>query len=110
MCRGNLTHSTSYIINIRPMGCIWENEKSNNEHKRNQAVDSTLKALKEDEEFDGIGLNVACKLRCMEQKLLAEMLINEVLRNGVKGRLQEETNLCALKFIQSKIPARAQKE
>ncbi|KAF6210075.1 hypothetical protein GE061_015831 [Apolygus lucorum] len=69
------------------------------QQKRKQAVDAALKALKEDDEFDGVGLNVACKLRRMseEQQLYAEMLINKVLMNGVKGRLQEETDLCALK-------------
>lgn len=52
-----------------------------------------------DDEFDGIGVNVSCKLRRMgeEQQIYAEMLINQILMNGLKGRLWEETELCELK-------------
>ncbi|XP_074034687.1 uncharacterized protein [Leptinotarsa decemlineata] len=83
-------------------------KKSGNQKKRKDAIDAALKALKEDDEFDGIGLNVACKLRRMDgdQKPYAEMLINKVLMHGVKGRLQEETDFLGLKFVQPQTPVR----
>ncbi|XP_039287072.1 uncharacterized protein LOC111054809 [Nilaparvata lugens] len=83
-------------------------KKSGNHKKRKDAIDAAVKALKEDDEFDGIGLNVACKLRRMDedQKLYAEMLINKVLMYGVKGKLQEETDVRGLKFVQPQTPVR----
>lgn len=60
--------------------------------------DEALRIRREEDEFDGIGTNVACKLRRMdeEQKLMAEELINKVLINGIKGRLTEDTDITGL--------------
>lgn len=100
--------SWSDSISSGPSTSSGNTKKSGNQKKSKYAIDAALKALKEDDEFDGIGLNVACKLRRMDgdQKLYAEMLINKVLMHGVKGRLQEETDFLGLKFVQPQTPVR----
>ena len=77
---------------------IRKYKKLDNQKKRKDAIDA---ALKEGDEFDGIGLNVACKLHRTDgdQKLYAKMIINKVLMHGMKGMLQEETDLLGLKFV-----------
>lgn len=78
--------------------------KNSSANKRKSVLlNEAYKALKEDDEYDGIGLNVACKLRRMneEQRLYAELLINKVLLYGMKHRLQEETSLSGLVPTQS---------
>lgn len=100
--------SWSDSISSGPSTSSGNTKKSGTQKKRKDAIDAAVKALKEDDEFDGIGLNVACKLRRMDedQKLYAEMLINKVLMHGVKGRLQEETDVLGLKFVQPQTPVR----
>lgn len=73
---------------------------------RQQVINEVQKVLKNDE-FDGIGINVACKLRLMngEQRLYAELIINKVSINGRKGRLHEETDITGLCIRQSTFTA-----
>ncbi|KOB52207.1 Uncharacterized protein OBRU01_26325 [Operophtera brumata] len=80
--------------------------KSSSANKRKSVLlNKAYKDLKEDDDYDGIELNVACKLRRMheEQRLYAELLINKVLLYGMKQRLQEETSLSGLVPTQSQI-------
>lgn len=58
------------------------------------------------DEFDGIGINVSCKLRRMDedQRMYAELLINKVLFSGIKGRLREETDITGLSFLRPSNP------
>ncbi|XP_044765906.1 uncharacterized protein LOC123322127 [Coccinella septempunctata] len=59
-----------------------------------------------DDEFDCIGINVACKLRRMDedQRMYAEVLLGKLLLHGMKGRLQEETDFNGLKITQPQPP------
>ncbi|KAG5896537.1 hypothetical protein JTB14_030742 [Gonioctena quinquepunctata] len=60
------------------------------------------------DEFDAVGNNVACKLRRMNdnQKILAEQLLNEVILLGIQNKLNDYTDIVSLpnagnQFIQS---------
>lgn len=71
--------------------------------RKRTLINEAYKALKEDDEYDGIGLNVACKLRRMneEQRLFAESLINKIILYGIRQKLQEETHINGLVPTQS---------
>ncbi|KAL3277737.1 hypothetical protein HHI36_013077 [Cryptolaemus montrouzieri] len=74
--------------------------------KGNRLSTQLRKLLKEDDEFDGMGINIKITPYGRGTKTVGGKVDQQNADNGVKGRLREETNLCALKFMQPQMPAR----
>lgn len=101
----NSPQPSDIMIQSRQSTPTVQSKSSAANKRKSVLLNEAYKALKEDDEYDGIGLNVACKLRRMheEQRLYAELLINKVILYGMKHRLQEETSLSGLVPTQSHI-------